>query len=247
MVYLWLWIAMVWAGDTYNVGSAKKLEGTVGLTLVFVSDATSDWTAAERREMRQKLRTGERWLEAYAREYSIPLNFRNKVILGGRNLKLARLPAGIRSGHEDVTLVSTLAQTLGKDLPQAFLRTRPDQQAVLIFLKRDGASYAIPQEQGLDSQYDVEGIVLYQAFDSTTPNCASCIAHEILHIFGAWDLYATFQTTMEQEEQAKRMYPNSIMLRTSYDIEELTIDPITCWRIGWCTQPDQAYFFQPQP
>ena len=37
-------------------------------------------------------------------------------------------------------------------------------------LKRDGASYAIPQETGLDSRYDIEGAVLYNNFEPGVPN-----------------------------------------------------------------------------
>ena len=74
---------------------------------------------------------------------------------------------------------------------------------------------------------------------------ATCIAHEILHLFGGWDLYKTFQTSEEQEKEARIQFPNSVMLRTSYDVSDVEIDPLTAWRIGWSEQPTGAYFFQP--
>ena len=69
------------------------------------------------------------------------------------------------------------------------------------------------------------------------------MAHELLHIFGAWDMYETFRVTKAQMDVASRLYPNSVMLRTSYNPYELTIDPVTGWRIGWCDKPDNSLNF----
>ena len=159
---------------------------------------------------------------------------------------MSELPTGTRSGLENVELVNTLLPQLGFDDSQDFLECYNHRQnQVVFFMKRDGASYAIPQESNLSSRYDLEGLVLYQAFGPQTPQCASCIAHEILHVFGAWDFYPTFQTTEAQFQRANQAFPNSVMLRTSYNEFELTIDPVTQWRIGWGPKPEDADFFEP--
>ena len=139
-----------------------------------------------------------------------------------------------------------LLPQVGYDDSQDFLdRYGHRQNQVVFFMKRDGASYAIPQEDDLSSRYNLEGLVLYQAFGPQTPQCASCIAHEILHVFGAWDFYPTFQTSEAQFQKANQEFPNSVMLRTSYNEFELSIDPVTQWRIGWGPKPDDADFFKP--
>lgn len=50
-------------------------------------------------------------------------------------------------------------------------------------------------------------------------------AHEILHVFGADDLYHI--------SKAKNFAVTDIMNYYSSDINYATIDPITAWAIGW--------------
>ena len=115
------------------------------------------------------------------------------------------------------------------------------------FFKKDGISYSLPYEKHLDEKFYLEGMAIYHQFDPKTPQCRACIAHEILHLFGAWDFYNSFHTTKAHEDRARRDYPNSVMLRTSYNIYELNIDPVTAWRIGWTeTEPRDARYYRPQ-
>jgi hypothetical protein len=235
------------AGDTQNVGSAKNLHGTTRLAVVFVSDQKSNWTWREQRIQKKRLRLGEHWIQNASLEYGVPSpRFRHRTYGRFWDIKLDELPEGTRSGNENVEMVHLVSRQLHFDSPKQWRETFADEQfAVLVFLKRDGASYAIPQEIGLDTRYDIEGAVLYENFEPGLPNCATCMAHEILHIFGAWDMYETFQITSEQMALARQLYPNSIMLRTSYTPSDVTLDPVTCWRIGWCTKPPQAESFRP--
>jgi hypothetical protein len=66
-----------------------------------------------------------------------------------------------------------------------------------------------------------------------------------LHIFGAWDLYAVTPAGKQNEEMAKKKFPNSIMLKTQSDINQLTIDEVTAWRIGLIERKDWYLDFIP--
>lgn len=63
------------------------------------------------------------------------------------------------------------------------------------------------------------------------------IAHEFLHLFGAWDLYITpFETDKKEKrrkEFAMREFPNEIMAFAFRDIDSLDISPFTKYCIGW--------------
>ena len=86
----------------------------------------------------------------------------------------------------------------------------------------------------------MEGIMIYDhSEDGETPS--SGIAHEILHLFGAWDLYENYMQSKAIEELALYLFPNSIMLRISQNINELIIDPVTAWLIGWNKNPESWY------
>ena len=236
-------------GETKDVGSASSLTNRVRLAVVFVSDDQSDWSRREQRVHVRRLKRGENWIASQSIAYNVSTpKFTHRVYGRWMDINLPHLPPGTRSGNENVEMVHLVSRELGFESPHAWRAQFTEEQfAALIFLKRDGASYAIPQEIGLDSRYDIEGAVLYNNFEPGTPNCATCMAHELLHVFGAWDMYETFQITKSQMDTATKLYPNSVMLRTSYNPYELTIDPVTCWRIGWCNKPENAETFRPKP
>ncbi len=251
LVSLFVWflgVTTVFAGDTKNIGSASILDGRVRLAVVFISDENSNWSLKEQRAQMRRLKRGEHWLATQSIAYNVSApKFTHRVYGRWMDINLPHLPPGTRSGNENVEMVHLVSRELGFESPHAWRSQFTEEQFVaLIFLKRDGASYAIPQETGLDSRYDIEGAVLYNNFEPGTPNCASCMAHELLHVFGAWDMYETFQITKAQMDIATELYPNSIMLRTSYNPYELTIDPVTGWRIGWCDKPENAETFRPK-
>ena len=88
-------------------------------------------------------------------------------------------------------------------------------------------------EEANEQLYFMEGATLYEKQSNGYTLTSSAIAHEILHLFGGWDLYATFEQTQDREDKARQMFPNSVMLRTSSNINELSVDEVTAWLIGW--------------
>ena len=230
-----------------NVGSAKKLLGTTYSMIFFVSDHQSSWTKNEKKQMLQLLVDAEDWLVEQGKGYGQSLVFDHGLFGWEEDIKLASIPEGTRSGNEDVRLTNKIIRVVGYQNQQQILdQIKADNIQLLFFFKKDGVSYSFPFEKGLSKEFYLEGMAIYHQFRPKVPQCRSCIAHEILHVFGAWDFYKSFQTTQAQEYRAKKDFPNSVMLRTSYTIKELTIDPVTAWRIGWSEQePKGASFFRP--
>lgn len=67
----------------------------------------------------------------------------------------------------------------------------------------------------------------------------SVIAHEFLHLFGAWDLYLSpFQKPKKKLEKSRKefvtkFFPTEIMAHAYKPIEELEISPFTKYCISW--------------
>lgn len=65
----------------------------------------------------------------------------------------------------------------------------------------------------------------------------SVIAHEFLHLFGAYDLYITPFDTKKKEKRRKeelmKYFPNEIMAFAHRDIDSLEISGFTKYLIGW--------------
>lgn len=73
----------------------------------------------------------------------------------------------------------------------------------------------------------------------------SVIAHEFLHLFGAWDLYITpfdnNKEAMKRKKQAMELFPNEIMAFDYRDIDSLNISQFTRYTIGWDRALDPDY------
>ena len=89
--------------------------------------------------------------------------------------------------------------------------------------------------------YFLEGSMMYNSFENGQPECAASIAHELCHLFGAEDLYATFIQTEENEARARELFPDDIMLKVSYDISTLKIDRLTAWLVGLTDEKEDWY------
>jgi len=67
------------------------------------------------------------------------------------------------------------------------------------------------------------------------------ISHEMLHQFGAWDLYFGTSQSEEQAAKAKELYPHSVMISTHRNKADLEVDDLTAWRVGWHVDVKQDY------
>ena len=233
----------------HDLGSAGTLEGDIYVLSVFVSDNHyGTWTTAEKDEMVKKETEALNWIKRQAAPYGVEINYTRGCYGYSGDIKLDHIMRGSASGREDVDLVGKALRAAGYSRPLAFYdwvldETPCAETFVILYVKGNGISYNISfQKKEMDEEkYFVEGCVIYENYDDGRTMAASAIAHEILHCFGAWDLYANFAQSPEVEAHAKRLFPNSIMLRADYNINKLSVDPLTAWLIGWNDDPEGWY------
>jgi len=98
----------------------------------------------------------------------------------------------------------------------------------LFFVKQKDRSHAY----NYWSNKDIDLAIIYcrSTYGSITNH--HVVSHEILHQFGAWDLYYGKSQTKETAEKAKELFPNSVMINTWRNRENLEVDELTAWRIG---------------
>ena len=234
--------------DERGIGSAKTLEGNVYILTVFISDPQNNWTYSEKIDVFNKYHEALDWLKRQASNYNVKVNFEGGDFGLNDDIKLDYIEVGRAAGNENVMMVSTVLQKIGYLNSLSFYNWAMDKgydnTLVLIFAKDSGIGYAMSYETTAMNKdlYYVEGILLYKNYLNGRELAAASIAHEILHNFGAWDLYATFQQSRHIEEMARMFFQNSIMHRVAYNINELDIDPVTAWRIGWNNNPESWYY-----
>ena len=199
--------------------------------------------------MLRKLNESLLWLKKQASRYNVSVNFDKRGVYWlQKDVKLPKIARGTGSGNEPVDWVPKVLYKVGYSSTLDFIdwvteNTSCKNTHVLIFVKGKGRSYAIPSNSRHNKErYFVEGSVIYQKYNSGRESHSAPIAHEILHLYGAWDLYETFKQSAENAQRAKERFPNSIMLRSSVNnIDILEVDELSAWRVGWNTKPKDWY------
>ena len=115
----------------------------------------------------------------------------------------------------------------------------------VVYLNAAGRSMAAPYYSGQRMARFMEACVVYRAHLTGARKGPSSIAHEILHLYGAWDLYPSRHLTTAQAALAAGAFPNDIMLRQPRDILTADIGPLTAWRIGWAPPGEWHEFMRP--
>ena len=112
----------------------------------------------------------------------------------------------------------------------------PTQDIVfLTIFNKDGRSFTVQHKTGYHR--GGEHCVIYSGYASYS---APMVAHEILHLFGAEDLYAE-NASVEIEEITKKEFPNDIMW-TYLDDWGNQVEAYTAYAVGWTSEiPEVCY------
>ena len=228
-----------------NQGSAKVLDGKIFVLTCYVSE--TGWIDSQVEEYNSLLLEAEEWLVKQAKAYGKEVSFVNATAGLDKPLLFDEIVSGNGVGDEPVDLVSKVMKKMGYNNGIEYIEWLNDtidcdEGLVLIVANKPGRGYSMAYKDTYDPwMYYLEGTMLYTSYEEGVPDCAAGIAHEMCHLFGAEDLYATFVQTAENEARARELFPDDIMLRVSYDINELKIDKLTAWLIGLTDEMEDWY------
>ncbi|MFM1998064.1 MAG: hypothetical protein RL204_11 [Bacteroidota bacterium] len=243
---------------TVDVGVCKKMKGEVLVYAVFTeSKQLPQWTGFDMHSTKDSLKRALGWLENKARENGQSVHFKTiwhkedkiKPIesnLPNQNMKnLVFKPSFIPQIDRWSNKVS---KQIIRDLPIDTVKTiikrieereklvsrlrqiyNVENIALLFFVNnhsRSDASVTIHTGDNKSPEYCV-----------ITEKRASVIAHEILHLFGAIDFYLhPGMMKFRQRKhvfQANKEFKDDIMAYPSRDINQLDIEDLTAYLIGW--------------
>lgn len=218
----------------YNAGSAKSLSGSIYVLAVFAGDKYWDRTVKEKRL--NELYKAAGWISREAARYGKNVSFKYGTYGLDKTIKMAVAP-GYGSGKEDSRVAHKALAAVGyKNIGQFYewfkKNEKCDNCVIVVFAQGRGRSYAVAYSPEYHIDFFTESCVVYECYENGTPHGAFGIAHEVLHCFGAEDLYETFRKPKIVEQEAKKRYSNDIMHRFDYDINNLKIDEFTAWCVG---------------
>ena len=230
-----------------------QLSGRAITVIVWIESIDSRWTAAEKRQAEAAVRHAEGWISHQALTWGQDLSFVH-VRSSDLTIRLNRLPECIDTGAGrsvqewiDVIMPHVDWRSPGAFLTQVQLERQVDHAHLLLLVRRPGRSYASPNSHGLDENDALPVATCF--FDEGTRMWPSTIAHELLHLYGAWDLYhdpVKPRNSYSQTRHAERLFPRDIMLESNPLVQSLTITDLTAWRLGWLSSvPAWFEYFAP--
>lgn len=226
-------------------GSAKYLDGSTILISLFIEDSSSSWSDDEKALVMSKMDLANDFLVAEGNSYGKTVNLIYDIY-EHPDLTYTIDYSGRIDDSDDAAydLLDYVTEYIDDNIPtQRLLKTYGvDSIAYMCFLDKSGVSYAYPYYEGDSDIYYYETCFLYLRCDGDYEPPA-VYAHELLHLFGARDLYVTNELdgiTKDFVQHIETNYPNEIMLTTydenwenvqNYVSNDLT--DITAYFIGW--------------
>jgi hypothetical protein len=238
------------ANDWYPIDSrmarnhnvSKKLKGDVLVYAIWVDTKSSrGWTNYDINTASDSINKAVNWLKEQAVKNNISLNISFDYLTTDTNRCVEQnLPGPVSkvlAGEDGIEVLEKWGNRVVNKVYPDF----KDKERLVAKLR---------------DQYNVESVVLlymlnnyykddcsislntmsndYVEFAVTSFKEPALLAHEILHIFGAADLfYHRYSTTKKAKTELKEMFPDDIMASYHEPLYKLEIGPMTKYLIGW--------------
>lgn len=221
---------------SFGIGSASILKGRNILVSLFLTTPDNTFTEEEKQKCLQRLKDAAIYIEETASDYGVKTEF----ILdwseeSSRDLYMEKkVDFSIRDDSDFMdALDNAFAEWTEEDLSYEKLLQEygADGIATCMFVNAPGRSYAIVYD-GVDNIR--ESLVMFIRNDKGTEETAAVYAHEILHVFGAHDLYKGEEYSRAVTDYIAANYPDEIMRSVDGEgkISE-QISRITAYHLGW--------------
>lgn len=221
-------------------GSVDKLEGRTLLVSIFFENCDSSWNPETRRNVKYKLDQATDFIineadMSYGKKVDFVYDYYEHTDL----VYHYDYGSSLNTSYESSSLFNAVYRYIDSNIPVEDLLTTYDANSIgfMCFVNQNGTSYAcpMPEEPVACAKYEIAFFFSHYN-NATTP--ASAYAHELLHLFGAKDLYRSSQEdgiSKELAQYAIEHYPFDVMLASWPDYKhtiQSEISPITAYYLG---------------
>lgn len=245
---------------TKNQNVCKTLDDSVLVYAIFVDvDIYHPWTEFDIETTMDSLNKATSWIEAQAGAFNKPVNFNiiqhkqgSKWVIKEKSARASLSLNGLRSKNcKDLKKLNPWAEGIAAYAGKGLKYQSSQKMATTIRIKNKESLML-----ALRDKYKYENVSLlffvngyyedhpsYTFYSATNgPNIEysiitsknpAVISHEILHLFGAVDLYPNSQYPNFNYVKITQAYPNEIMRIQHKELRKLTISPITAYFVGW--------------
>jgi len=252
-----------------NNNVCKSLKDNVLVYFIFIdSQETTPWTEFDIKSTIDSLTLAIRWLEGQARRFGVSLNIIQDYYIGtdytpikkalpmGNVVNSLNMPtfskgikelnnwadgiakrAGITFNITEKDGIPEIRNPRNKERLVAYLRDEKQVESVaLLFMVNNYYKNDISVALNTMNNEDVEFAIVSYKYPAV-------IAHNILHLFGAADLYRSeFRRNEKKIEMAGAFFPDDIMQDNNFmNIENFELGEYTRYLVGWSPEIDAKY------
>lgn len=238
-------------------GSAGLLAWPTVLVSVYLDEINgAHWTEEAIAQSRRNLKIAVDWITEQGRGYGVEPKIyyddgmADNMLFYHTGVAQKFLGSAESTESEEVeTIIDQMIAELDTDALHAQYGT--SSVGFLFFLPLAGCSYTMVHysDEGDEAYYEYSILYRDDVFsEPETFEIPAVYAHEILHMFGAPDLYqgsVDVYVTEELSAWVEQKWPDAIMIDTggrdgadSYERIDRSICPLTAYRLGWITTFD---------
>lgn len=224
-----------------SIGSASALQGRVLLYHIFASDPDSVWSDDEKERVRERMKQACDFLQRESERHGHRLEFAEEYAADVRHSETLPTDSLANPSWTENVIVAASGVS-GESLVRRLRKTHGvDQVSICLHIDKPALSYNLAFYKNVSQPFAAERMICFSFYPDMRPTAAATYAHEILHLFGAGDLYFPYDSDASRKDVARRMFPHDIMYRVDYDITRLYVGPFTAYRVGWRNQLDPEH------
>lgn len=220
---------------TPYISQKMQLRGSIYVLSYFVSTSMQSWDVDSTGRVKESIRLAEEWLEQQASKWGSKVSFQNGYFgdcSDGYTTWRYHCPKITDSYEYEYDFLMELIRNQGFQSLEGFAnwakaKYHCQQCIVMCFVRTSGRSHAWHGDNLFPLVYNY---AWYQR--GKREIVPGTIAHELLHVFGAIDLYSRAGYPKKKSDTAQCMYPNSIMIDDKHPLSELDIDEVNAWHVG---------------
>ena len=224
-----------------DIGSAKILAGEVYIFHIFVSDPHSGWSDFERQSVRRKLAEAYDFITWQSRRHGKHINFIDDY--SSEVLLKRRVPVDAHADPEwtEYTIKKATGNSSVQLVQKLRKQSKVENVVICLHVNKAALSYNLAFYKNVSQVYQAERMICFSSYPDGRETSSATYAHEVLHLFGAGDLYFPYDNNARRKSAAARLFPNDVMYRVDYNIRTLNVGPFTAYRIGWSDKLDPAF------
>lgn len=247
--------------NTRNLNTCKTLTDTVQTYMIFVdADIYHPWTEFEINATIDSVEKATKWIENQAFQFGHQIKIQNnqhkqgsRLTINENSAKTSLSANGMQESMKRKAMKKLLpwADAISKYASKG-LKYRPSKKVHMRLKIEDMESFQLALRDHLGSadvavmffvngffeehqsfSYHTQSVDYNTEYSIITTKNPAVIAHELMHLFGAVDLYPNRHFPNFNYSKIAKVYPNEIMRIQHKEISKLEVSPITSYFLGW--------------